>query len=290
MPSPRRQVTTVRLRRLAAELGRLRDAAGLSREQVTERTELNVATLYRIETARARPQRRTLTALLDVYGVSGAPRDDLLKLARDAGEQGWLQPYQDVLPEGYSNFIQFEDSAKSMRLYESLFIPGLLQTAAYTRAVTRAGLPMATEEDVEVRVRVRASRQARLSGPNPLTLWSIVDEAALHRLNGGAEVMAEQLRHLLVVAEQPNVTFQVIPFPAGAHAGMAGSFEILDYPDPADPSLVYLESMAGNLFLETTAEVERYTLLFDHLRAVALGPADSVRMLADLAGRLTKEP
>ena len=230
-----------------------------------------------------------MTALLDLYGVSGPARDDLLKLARDAGEQGWLQPYQEALPEGYSTFIHFEDEARSARTYESLFVPGLLQTDAYARAVTRGGLPTATDEDIEVRVSVRASRQARLRGPNPLPLWSIVDEAALHRLNGGSEVMAEQLRQLIALAEQPNVTFQVIPFAAGSHAGMLGSFSILDYPDPADPPLVNLDSMAGNLFLETPAEVERYTVLFDHLRAVALSPSDSVRTLADVAGRLTGE-
>ena len=210
-----------------------------------------------------------------------------MELVREAGEQGWLQPYRDALPEAYLRFIQIEEGVESIRTFEPQLVPGLLQTPAYARAIIRAGLLDATEDDVELRVRVRTSRQARLSGPGALTLLAIVDEAVLHRPNGGPHVMAEQLRHLLAVAEKPNVRVQVIPFAVGAHAGMTGSFSIMNYPHASDPPLVHLEGMVGDTFLETSAEVEQYRLLFDRLRAVALRPVASARLITGLLARLT---
>ena len=250
----KRSTPTVRLRRLAAELRRLRTAADLSREDVAERTGINNATLYRIETARTRPQTRTLIALLQLYGVDDQQRQHLLALAKESAKQGWLRPYHEDLPEEYTAYISFEAEADGVRNYESLFIPGLLQTEAYARAVIRGVLPMANQREVEDRVQARIERQQVLTKDDPLKLWAIVDEAALRRLVGGAKVMTDQLRHLLEVITEPNVTLQVIPFGAGAHAGMPGSFVLMDFPDPMDAGLVYIDSMAGDLFLESAAD------------------------------------
>ena len=279
----KRQTPTVRLRRLAAELRTLRTSSGLTRDAVVERTGINVATLYRIEHARVRPQTRTLRTLLDLYGVDEQQQADLVALLRDARQRGWLHAYQSELPEQYTTYIGFEGEARSVWNYESLFIPGLLQTEDYARAVIRAVLPWASRDEVERRVEVRMERQDVLHNDNPLELWVIMDEAALRRQVGGRPVMQAQLGHLVEAADLPNVTFQVIPFDVGAHAGMPGSFVFMQFGEAAIPDVVYIDSMAGDLFLEADADVRRYRLVFEHLRAVAVSPDESRSLVAALA-------
>lgn len=281
--APKRQTPSVRLRRLAAELRRLRASADLSREHVSEQTGINNATLYRIETARARPQKRTLIALLNLYDVDQTQRDYLIVLLRDAAKQGWLRPYHSDLPEEYTAYISFEDEAQGLRNFESLFLPGLLQTESYARAVIRGVLPSATNDEIESRVRARVERQDVLTKDAPLKLWAVVDEAALHRAIGGPEVMREQLAHLVEMAKAPNITLQVIPFSAGAHPGMPGQFILMDFSDPMDTDLVYIDSMAGDLFLESDADISRYRSIFDNLVAVALSPNESASLISERA-------
>ncbi|HUY51705.1 MAG TPA: helix-turn-helix transcriptional regulator [Streptosporangiaceae bacterium] len=278
----------MRHRRLAAELRRLRDAAGLTQEEVSERTGKDRSTLYRLESAQQRPQRSTLIQLLDLYGASPDRRAELLGLLREAGQRGWMQPHRSDLPDIYSDYISFESEARSVSNYESLFIPGLLQTEDYARAVIRGTLPHATTEQVETRVTARMERQALLVGDNSLQLWAIMDEAAVRRVVGGPTVMREQLARLREAAALPHVTVQIIPYAAGAHPGMPGSFIVLEFPDPADQSLVYIDSMAGDLFLEDDLEIRPYILMFEHLRAAAMRPDESLTLLAAIAGELGK--
>ncbi|PJE93811.1 transcriptional regulator [Streptomyces carminius] len=280
---PKRQMPTARLRRLAREMRRLRSGSGLTREEVTARTAVNEATLYRLETGKGRPQRRTLTALLDTYGVEEAKREAILTLSSQADEQGWLRPYHADLPDEYVGYISFEAEARSVRNYESLFVPGLLQTEDYARAVVRGVLPAASAKEVGQRVQARVERQVVFSRDPSLELWAIVDEAALRRVVGGPGVMADQLNHLADIAAEPCVTLQVIPFGSGAHPGMPGSFVVMDFPDPEDPMLVYIDSMAGDLFLEADEDIRRYSQIFDHLRALALSPGDSADLITTLA-------
>jgi transcriptional regulator with XRE-family HTH domain len=273
---------TVRLRRLAAELRRLRADAGLSREQVEEQTGVNEGTLYRIETARARPQRRTLIALLDLYSVGDPTRTDLIELSRSADGQGWSRPYQWQLPGEYAVYISFEAEARAEHNYESLFIPGLLQTPEYSRAMSQGVLPAATEPEIDERVQARIERQKLLDGSEPLQLWAVVDEAAVRRVVGGRKVMAAQLDHVLAMMKRPNVTVQVIPFDAGAHPGMPGSFIFLEFRDEGDPELVYVDAQAGDMFLESEDDLRRYRTMFDHLRASALSSARSADLITSV--------
>jgi transcriptional regulator with XRE-family HTH domain len=259
------------LRRLAAQLRELREAAGLTQEDVSERTGKDRSTLYRLESAQQRPQKSTLIQLLDLYGAAEPRRSELLTLLREASQRGWMRPYRSELPDVYSDYIGFEDEARSIANYESLFVPGLLQTEAYARAQLRGTLPNASEAETESRVAARLERQPVLVKDGAPKLWAIMDEAALRRHVGGRDVMRDQARHLLEARSLPNVTIQVIPYGAGAHPGMDGSFVILQFPDPDDPSIVYVESAAGGLFLEQDAEIRRYMLMFEHLRAAASG-------------------
>lgn len=280
MDLSRKQPPTVRLRRLAGELKALRKAAGLTREDVAKLSGINVTTLYRIETAKVRPQRRTLLSLLDRYGVADeSKRAELEALSKQAGELGWLQAYESDLPEQYTTYISFEADARSVRNYESLFVPGLLQTEPYASAVITGALPLAGPDQVKQRVEVRMKRQSSLTKSEPLKVWAIIDEAVLCRRVGGYKVMATQLKHLAVAASEPHIIVQVIPFGAGAHPGMAGSFVVMDFRDTADPDLVYCDSMAGDLFLEKEVDVRRYTGIFDNLRALALSPVDTIQHL-----------
>ncbi|GAB3432373.1 helix-turn-helix domain-containing protein [Actinophytocola sediminis] len=274
---------------MAAELRRLRSAANLSRDDVSERTGLNTVTLYRIERARTRPQLRTLVALLDLYGAGKQHREYLLNLCRDATIPGWLRQHHAALPEEYAAYISFEDEAHCVRNYVSLFVPGLLQTEDYARAVIRGVLPTATEDEVEDRVSARMGRQAVLIKDSPLKLWAVLDEAALHRVVGGPEVMLGQLDHLASAVNAPNITCQVIRYSGGAHPGMPGQFSILEFADPMDTDLIYIDSMAGDFFLESDDEISRFRASFDTLVAVAASPNDSVSLIADLARELKED-
>jgi transcriptional regulator with XRE-family HTH domain len=275
---------TVRLRRLAAELRTLRSEAGLTREVVQERTGVNQGTLWRIEKGQAKPHTGTLETLFDLYGVPEARRTELIELTRGAKHPGWLRQFTDVIPQGYAAYISFESEAKIAHNYESLYIPGLLQTEEYARAAVRDGLPMAAEE-IERNVETRMERQVVLGRKReerePLEFWAVVDEAALRREVGGPAVMRAQLGRLLEVSERPNITLQVLPFDRGAHPGMTGAFVRLNF-GPVAPDVVYVESLAGDIFLETEAEIDRYSMVFDHLRAGALSPRDTSAFIATL--------
>src|SRR5713101_1017473 len=282
MPA-RRPLPTLRLRRLAAELRRLRADASLTREEITDRTGINEATLYRIDSAKARPQTRTLMALLDLYGVAEADRAELLALSRQSGEQNWLQSFPTELPEPYPTYISFEREARALLNYECLFVPGLLQTEQYARAALQRGTPTGTREEVQRLVEARMSRQAVLTREPPLRLWAIVDEAALHRPVGGTSVMKAQLAHLTQAAELPQITLQALPYAVGGHPGMPGSFVILQYADAGIGDVVYIETQAGDLFLESDTDLSRVGAIFEYLRALALPPDESVALIQGAA-------
>lgn len=273
---------TVRLRRLAAELSALRAEAQLTREQVEEQTGVNQGTLWRIEKGHAKPHNGTLETLFDLYGVTEPRRAELIELTRGAKQPGWLGQFKDallkeVIPEVYAAYIGFETEARTMNTYESLFVPGLLQTEEYARAVMIDGWPMEADA-VERRVQTRVERQVILSqkreGRDPLELWAVLDEAVLRREVGSRSVMRAQLVRLVEMSERPNITIQVIPFDRGAHPGMSGAFTSFKFGSLA-PDIVHTESLAGAFFLELEADVERFGLAFDHMRAMALSPRDT---------------
>jgi transcriptional regulator with XRE-family HTH domain len=276
------------LRRLAKELRDLRMAAGLTAEDVADRTSVDERTLRRIENEYQRPQRRTLLALLDLFGIHGDRRQTLINLTKDTGEHGWLRAFGDDLPEVYATYSGFEGEAAEVDNYESLFVPGLLQTREYAHAVIKGTLPeSATEDDIATRVEVRMRRQDALSAAEPLRLTAVIDEAALRRVVGSRAVMSAQLRQLAAAAERPNITLRVIPFDAGAHPGMAGSFVLMRFRDPGVPPLVYIDSMAAELILDDTKDLGRYAAVFEQLNAVALSPEKSARLIAEAAGKKT---
>ncbi|MGW0182196.1 helix-turn-helix domain-containing protein [Nocardia sp. NPDC003345] len=279
----KRTVLTAGLRRLSVLLLEMREDAELSKEEVSARTGINVTTLYRIETAQARPQRRTLMTMLDLYGVEATRRQEALELLSDAQKPGMSRPYEASLSEVYAAYINFESVALSARHYQTSFIPGLLQTEQYAMAVIDTCMPKLEASDLERRARARMDRAAVLAKDEPLELWVVLDEAAIRRVVGGPEVMSGQLRQLGEATKRKNVILQILPFDAGAHPGMAGSFTILDFPDPTDPELVYVEGISGDALVEGHSEIRRFGVMFDQLRAMALSPRDSAEVIAAAA-------
>lgn len=269
------------------ELTKRREAAGLSREEVSQQLEWSSSTLFRIETGRSKPQPRSVRELLDLYGIGGAEKEGLIQLARDARQPGWWHSFRDVLPDPYQVFIGLEAGAETVRTFEPIMVPGLLQTPDYARAMIRGGPQELDPDEVERRVEVRTARQQILRRPDRPRLWAVLDEAVLHREVGGPATMKQQLRHLVESAEQGRTTVQVVPFKAGAHAGATGPFVVLDFTEPTDPTVVYLESLPEGLYLEGAGDVARYTLAFDRLLAAALHPDDSVALIQRVADAIS---
>jgi transcriptional regulator with XRE-family HTH domain len=278
----RGQGPTIRRRRLASELRRLREAADLTIDEVGEKLECSASKVSRIETGHVGVTPRDARDMLELYGLIGDEREALVQLAREARKPGWWHAYKEVFT---GTFVGLEADASSLRAFQALLVPGLLQTETYARAVIRAMRPDADETDIEKRVAARTARQQLLSDPNPPAYWAVIDEAVLHRTVGGADVMAKQAQRLLHLGQLPHVTIQVVPFTAGAHPGMEGPFLILGFPEQADPDVVYVDSTSGGFFLELPPDVRRYSLMFDHLRAAALKPDDSLALVAEAAER-----
>jgi transcriptional regulator with XRE-family HTH domain len=280
---------TVRHKRLTAELRRLRAESGLTRDDVASRLEWHPTKVTRLETGQwTRLNPRDVRDLLDIYGVTDeGQREALVLLAREARQRGWWHSYGDVLPSEYAHFIGLEAEAASIRTYQQVLVPGLLQSEAYARTVIHAFRPTDTAEGLDRRVAVRHQRQRRVTEERSLQLGVILGEGVVHQRVGDADVTAGQLRFLAEVAALPNVMIQVLPYSAGAHGAMIGSFEILGFPEPVDPDVVYLENMASALFLEEPADIARYVQVFDYLRAAALSPRASMDMLRSAAEELT---
>ncbi|GAA0732141.1 helix-turn-helix domain-containing protein [Dactylosporangium roseum] len=278
----RRGSPTLRRRQLGMELRRLREAAHVTIDQVAERLECSGSKISRIETGQTGVTPRDVRDMLDIYGVDPDYADQLLKIAREARQKGWWQLYGDVLTGAY---VGLEAAADHIHSYEALVVPGLLQTEEYAQAMIYAARPDISSTEVEKRVRVRMGRQSLLTQDDPIDLWVVLDEAVLRRPVGGGAVMRRQLEHLSLAASWPNVTLQVLPFAAGAHAGMDGTFTMLLYDESAGQNFVFASNAAGGLFLEKDDELQRYGFIFDYLRANALRPDESVSLIA----KLTKE-
>ena len=277
---------TVGSRRLVIELKQFREQAGLTGEQVAEQMGWSVAKVYRIEGDRVRVLPRDVARLLKLYGIGGEQAGTVLELARMARVKDWWHQYSGAIPEWFQFYVGLEAAASAMQEYNAELVTGLLQTEAYARAVMAAAMRADTDDqEIERQVAVRLERQKRLTAPDAPALWAVMNEAVLHRQVGGPAVMSAQLAHIGQLAARPSITVQVLPFTAGAHPAMLGSFTVMQFPDPADRDVVYLEAETGALYLDKPADVRRYSLMIDYLRAQALGPAESRALIAELAAR-----
>jgi transcriptional regulator with XRE-family HTH domain len=278
---------TVHRRQLGAELRRLRKAAGLSVEAAAKELGCSQPRISRIETGKggavAKPT--DVRTLCDLYGVTDERQVEMLlrMLSVVSQQRGWWEDFESVLPSGLEVYVGLESDARAERGWEPLLVHGLLQTKEYARAVFLMG-GSNRPHDIDDLVQVRTERQKLLTREGtPLELWAIFDEAVIRRPLGGTTVMRDQLRHLADMTDMPNVTIQVIPLSTGGNPGLGGPFSILEFEDDNDTPVVYVESQAGNLYLEKKPDVRRYTSTFDLLRAMALSPAESATLLCRAA-------
>lgn len=257
----------VRRRRLGLELRALREATGMSGEEVAGRLSWSTSKLSRMEIGRNPPSPADLGKLLDFYGTADqAHRDQLSTLLREAKRRGWWQIYSDI---PYSTFIGLEAEAVSMLTYDQV-IPGLFQTEAYARAIIVGTDPVIAPETLDQRVEVRMTRQVVLTKERATEVRAVLDETCIRRLVGGKEVMHRQLGRLIELAERPNIIIQVLPFGVGAHPGtMLGPFVVFGFEHPADPGVVYVET-SSDPYPDREGDLERYTMAFDRLRSMAL--------------------
>ena len=278
-------IPTVRQRRLAQALRELRRDAGLTQDAVAARMGWHTSKLFRMENARSpRVDWLDVKELMEMYGVGSPHREALIQLARDARMRGWWTPYRDVFTGSY---VALEDEASAMRLYCPELVPGLLQTEAYARAVIRAVRPGYDAESVERRVAARLTRQKVLLGrASPPDLVVVLNEAVLRRLVGDRHVMAAQLEALHDAARRRQVSLQVLPFSAGAHASLEGGFVVIQFPGEADPDVVYVEGIMGDLYLESVEEVKRYQSAFERIQAVALSPQETLTLIDKMVRQL----
>jgi transcriptional regulator with XRE-family HTH domain len=264
------------------ELRRLREQKGMTAEEVAERLLVSQSKISRLENGRRSISQRDVRDLCGVYEVEDRRIvDSLMQMAKDSRQQGWWHAFGDI---PYSVYIGLETDAASLRVYEPQIVPGLLQTRSYAEAVINGALPEAPVSEIDKRVNVRTRRQDRVHDvEKPLRLWAVIDESALRRVVGGRDVMVEQLESLIELSHLPHVTVQVLPFEMGAHPGISGHYAILEFPDATDSSVVYIEGVTSDLYLEKPNDVQRYSVMYEHLRAQALGVEQTRQFVAGVA-------
>ncbi|MEV5573289.1 helix-turn-helix transcriptional regulator [Spirillospora sp. NPDC052269] len=276
---------TVRHRRLARELRKHRERAGLTTEAASDRLGWSRTKLVRFEAARTRPTPADVGAALDLYGADLPDRAALMDLARQARQRGWWTAYADVFQ---SSFVALEDEASSVRGWYPQVIPGLLQTDAYAHAVISSGGMDLDRATLERRLQARLARRALLSRAGAASMHFVLDEAVIRRAPTSPGVMAEQLVSLEAVARRPNITVQVMPFSAGLHAGLDSGFVVLGYSEPEDPDVAYVETVGGEIYVESSSHVDRIIMFFERIRAVAWSPDESVVFIAAVAKEVSQ--
>jgi len=270
---------TLRRRELGALLRALRLEQGLTVDQVATRLLCSASKVSRMETGQRGATARDVRDLCDLYGVTDPDeRARMSKLAAEGKQQGWWQSYE---LDYFATFVGLEEAATAMKMYQSTTIPGLLQTPDYVRAMSGVLVPEVSAERADELVEVKRRRQRRLSGELPLPLSVVLDEAVLHRAVGGPAAMGAQLARLIETTKIYNVTIQVIPYSAGAHAAMDSTFTIMEFADPV-PGVVYVEGLVGWIYIERPQDVTRYEQVFDRLRESALSPKDSIELIAEV--------
>ena len=251
---------------LGAQLRRLREAGGVTREAAGYEIRGSESKISRMELGKVGFKERDIADLLTLYGVvDEEQRAPLLALARQANQPGWWHRYNDLLPTWFQAYLGLEAATSRIRTYEVQFVPGLLQTPEYAQAVIQLGYGGAPPDEIERRVQVRVERQQILTRDRPSHLWAVVDEAALRRPIGGRQVMHDQLAALIEATKLPNVRLQVIPFHAGGHAAVGGAFSILRFPEPDLPDIVYVEQLTSALYLDRREDVESYAAAMERL-------------------------
>ncbi len=274
---------------LGSELRRLRKRRGLTRESAGWEIRASESKISRMELGRVSFKERDVSDLLTLYGV-GDPkeRETLLSLARQANTPGWWHHFGDILPPGVQSFLVLETAATLIRTYEIQFVPGLLQTSDYARAIMLLGHPDEKPDEIDRRVALRLQRQQVLTRPDAPQLWAVIDEAVLRRPIGGAEVMKAQIKALIEASRAPNIRLQIIPFHSGGHAAAGGSFTILRFPEPDLPDVVWVEHLTSSIYIDKREDVDVYAIAMERVCIDAEPPSNTADILEKLLSEVGK--
>ncbi len=281
--SERRPAPTVGQVVLGKRLQELREAAGLGRDEAARVLRVAPATVRRMETAEVALKIPYVQVLLETYGVPENEASAFVTLAEEANQPGWWQRFHDVLPDWFSLYVSLEGAARIVRSYEPHFVPGLLQTEDYARAVLEAGtIGQTGPESIERHVSLRMERQRLLERPDPPHLWVIMEETVLRRpVSGRGEVMRGQVDKLLEFAERDRVTLQIAEFAAGPHPGTYAPFSLFRFSEPELPDMVYTEYLTGALYLDSRTEVATHLEVLDHMSTAAASAERTKKILRE---------
>ncbi|MGH3788471.1 MAG: helix-turn-helix domain-containing protein [Pseudonocardiaceae bacterium] len=265
---------------LGARLRRLREAAEISRAEAGYAIRSSESKISRIELGRVSFKARDVTDLLTMYGVTDTEkREEFLEMVRRSNEPGWWHRYTDLVADWFQDYLGLEESSSRIQTWEQQFIPGLMQTEDYAKAIATHGWSPLASQSVPRQVTVRMRRQALLGRPDPPKLWAVIDESVLHRPIGGRRVMLGQIEHLLELTKRPHVTLQALPYQFSGYAA-EGSFTMLRFAEPELPDVVYIEHLSGALYLDKLTDTELYSKVFDRLTVDAYTPGHTRQLLA----------
>lgn len=271
---------------LGSQLRRLREAAEISRADAGYSIRGSESKISRLELGRVGLKERDVADLLTMYGVTDqVDREQFLEMVKRSNQPGWWHRYNDLMPDWFQDYVGLEEAAIRILTFELQFVPGLLQTEDYARAIASHGRPDSAGPDVDRRVGLRMSRQKILHRPGAPRLWAVIDESVLNRPIGGRQIMLAQLDHMLEMTRQPQITLQVVPFALSGYAAEA-PFTMLRFGEPELPDLVYIEHLAGALYLDKRDEVELYSRVFDRLTVDALTPDRTRQLLAKVRAEI----
>lgn len=277
---------TVRLRNLVRRLLQWREAAGMRQDDVASALHWSKAKVSRFENADQIPGPAEVLALAAIYGVNDAERDQYVALSLQARQRGWWQRYDDSLASNFGEYVGLEAEASHVREFAIDLIPGLLQTDAYASALVEAWVPRVDDAVARDRADLRAERQKNLFDDDPVAVTVVIGEAALRQLVGGAEIMREQLDHLVTMSERSHITIQVLPFSTGGTPAMGSPFIVLSFSEQQHPDVAFSEHLTGCVYVEDGDDVTSYNLNFGALQEKALAPAASIEFITTLAGDL----
>ena len=278
---------TVRRLQVGARLRQLREAKGVSRGDAGWAIRGSESKISRMELGRVSFKERDVVDLLELYGMDDpVERDRLLALIKVANTPGWWNAYNDVLASWFQNYLDLEQAAALIRTYEVQFVPGLLQTDAYARAVIALGGPLLGDQEVDRRAALRMARQQVFARPHPPRLWAVIDEAVLRRTIGGPAVLREQITALIDACERPDARLQVMPFASGGHSAMGGAFSILRFPNQDVSDVVYIEHLTSGLYLDKREDIDRYSAAMLRLSVEAEPPDRTPEILRTILSEL----
>jgi transcriptional regulator with XRE-family HTH domain len=270
---------------LGTQLRRLRESRGITAHDAAQAIRASESKISRIELGRNAFREVDIADLLTLYGITDdTEREQMLSLASQANQPGWWHRYQDVLPTWFQSYIGLEESAESIRSYDSQFVPGLLQTEEYASAVIELG--EFSLEETDRLVFLRKERQRRFTSGG-LRLWALIDEMALRRPVGGPPLMRAQLEYLLEVGDRPGLTLQVTPYPGGASYLVPGSFSILKFATPDLPDVVYVEQLTSAMYLDKRSDVDQYTAALDKVGGTSRTPEQTKAFIRELLAELS---